>query len=301
MNIFPTLRHWLRNTAPVWQARNAGGRLRYWQERPALAAPEARAVASLRQDGITLAAVDEISPPGTFVELQSWARRRRELPEIEAAIRGRAEGKGPGPAGKKARFLVDLWGGPHELDLGNAFIRWSLSRPLLAIVSSYLGLVPRLREFFLEVTVPRRGLGDPIASQRWHQDPDDKKLVKVFLYLNDVDEGAGPFTYVKGSHASGRWRSAFPFDPDRGRHPDAAMVERLVPPEDRIVATGRAGTVIFCDTSGVHRGGYATMNERIMYTSVYTTPASRLPQRYTVPLAFEGQNLGRLARYAIRP
>ena len=43
---------------------------------------------------------------------------------------------------------------------------------------------------------------------------------------------------------------------------------------------GKAGTMIFCDTAGIHRGGYATKNERIMFTAGYRTPASPWPVRY---------------------
>ena len=38
-----------------------------------------------------------------------------------------------------------------------------------------------------------------VASQLWHRDFDDKHLLKAFLYLRDVDEGAGPFEYISES------------------------------------------------------------------------------------------------------
>ena len=45
---------------------------------------------------------------------------------------------------------------------------------------------------------------DRIHSQRWHRDFDDSHLLKVFLYLVDVDEQTGPFEFVAGS-ARGRY------------------------------------------------------------------------------------------------
>ena len=39
-----------------------------------------------------------------------------------------------------------------------------------------------------------------------------------------------------------------------------------VPKNDIRVCTGRAGTVVFCDTTTLHRGGYATKSERTMFT-----------------------------------
>ena len=41
-------------------------------------------------------------------------------------------------------------------------------------------------------------------SQLWHRDPaNDEHLLKVFVYLTDVDEGAGPFMYAAGTHPEG--------------------------------------------------------------------------------------------------
>ena len=48
-----------------------------------------------------------------------------------------------------------------------------------------------------------------VASQRWHRDPDDDHIVKMFIYLSDVAEEAGPFEYVRDSAAGGRYGDLF--------------------------------------------------------------------------------------------
>ena len=46
-------------------------------------------------------------------------------------------------------------------------------------------------------------------------------------------------------------------------------------PEDAIPTfTAPRGTVIFCDTSGFHRGGFATSRPRVLATVTYSSPAS---------------------------
>lgn len=300
MNSPAALRSSLGNTAVAWHIRNLPARLRHYRSGPALAAAEAKIARALRRDGIAIAHANDLFPAAIFRELGAWTNARRSLPKVAAQIQAHREGRGGELPGKKGRFLVDLWGGRHELDFSHPFIRFSLSNPVLGVVNAYLGMVSKFREFFLEVTVPL-GAGQPFASQRWHQDPDDRKLIKVFLYLNDVGESAGPFTYLKRSHAGGRWRRVFPFQPERGRHPDPAYVQRTVPATEFATATGPAGTIIFCDTSGVHRGGYAVANERIMFTAVFTTPASRLPRRYAVPSEINGARLDPRLRYAVQP
>ena len=46
-------------------------------------------------------------------------------------------------------------------------------------------------------------------------------------------------------------------------------------PEDKWVrAVGKKGTIIFADTRGYHKGGEARTKDRLMFTCMYTSPAS---------------------------
>jgi hypothetical protein len=38
--------------------------------------------------------------------------------------------------------------------------------------------------------------------------------------------------------------------------------------------TGPAGTLVFCNTSGFHRGGFSTTAPRVLATATYSSPAS---------------------------
>ncbi len=122
----------------------------------------------------------------------------------------------------------------------------------------------------------------------------------MFLYLNDVDEGAGPFTYVQYSHGGGRHRHIFAQEPPSGSPKMPPDADEKIPHEDVRVCTGAAGTIVFADTSGLHRGGFARERERLMYTSVYTPPASWTPIIYAYPDHFSmPPALTPLQRYAI--
>src|SRR5215218_7091532 len=75
---------------------------------------------------------------------------------------------------------------------------------ILDVVNSYFAMYTRLRQFnfwrnFATKTPPRN-------SQLWHRDPDDRLIVNLFVYLSDVDSGAGPLSYVPGSHGLGDLR-----------------------------------------------------------------------------------------------
>jgi hypothetical protein len=52
-----------------------------------------------------------------------------------------------------------------------------------------------------------------------------------------------------------------------------------VPDTEYRSATGDAGTIIFCDTSGFHRGGFARSKVRLLSYFTYVSPAAALAGR----------------------
>ena len=112
------------------------------------------------------------------------------------------------------------------------------------------------------------------SSQLWHHDPEDLKLVKVFIYLGAVDEGAGPFQYIPGSAGNGPYSRDFPWRPLGDTYPPEDQLFHRVSPSSVVSCVGPAGTIIFCNTSGFHRGGFATTAPRTMAVYNYASPAS---------------------------
>ncbi len=296
----------LRATKPLWLTLNREARRLYQHHPQALSSPEAKAAQSLQETGIAVTAMSDFFPPGTFEALAHYARTRWQSPEVASAAGRHREvltgTRAKTEASKKA-FLVNLWPGEPVLDLSHPFIRFSLSDPILKIVNAYLGLWAKFRAWRLEATIPMpEGVGAR-ASQRWHRDEEDQKLVKVFLYLSDVDEMSGPFMYLKHSHAGGKWRYIFPLAPPRGSRKMPPNEDGYIPKGDVLVCTAKAGTLIFCDTTGLHKGGLITAGgeSRLMYTSVYTSSASPWPIRYRYPSTWLGispSGLSPMARYA---
>ena len=93
---------------------------------------------------------------------------------------------------------------------------------------------------------------DPKWSQSWHRDPEDSQIVKVFVYFSDVDEQSGPFEYVWCSHLN--WFDLMPPQP-KGYNENPVDVSQI-PPALFAKVTGGPGTVAFCQTSGLHKGGH---------------------------------------------
>ena len=114
------------------------------------------------------------------------------------------------------------------------------------------------------------------ATQLWHRDPEDRYILKVFLYLSDVDDGAGPFTYAAGSHPKAKLRRepAFTSDADGARRSDDGQMAEVVPPGRWVKGTGPRGTLIFADTRGYHKGGLARERDRLLYTCQFLSKAA---------------------------
>jgi hypothetical protein len=68
------------------------------------------------------------------------------------------------------------------------------------------------------------------------------------------------------------------------KRPPEDEIERAVASEDRVVMTGPAGTMFFCDTGGFHRGGFAKRMPRVLAMWSYVSPAAGKGHRFEVDL-----------------
>jgi hypothetical protein len=102
-----------------------------------------------------------------------------------------------------------------ELDdivpFSDPLLQLAVSPELLDTVNLYLDFYSRLNQINYWNTNP---LKTPdrmrVASQNWHRDPEDRKLVKVFIYYTAVDENAGPFEYILESRPGQRHEKLWP-------------------------------------------------------------------------------------------
>lgn len=165
-------------------------------------------------------------------------------------------------------YLVNLIT-PKTVHLADGpILRLALDPKLLEVVSDYLGLWPRLFQIHSWLNYPTEQ--PPKASQMWHRDPEDLRIVKAFIYLVDVDEDTGPFTFIPRTHPFGEFASCVPHHKDRKRVEDDEMNPILSPDLHR-VCTGPADTMILADTVGYHRGGKPRSRNRVLLTFTYTS------------------------------
>ena len=145
---------------------------------------------------------------------------------------------------------------------------------MLDIANTYLGLWSKLEYVDMWYSVPQPVDADRVSSQRWHRDFNDKHLLKAFLYLVDVDAGTGPFEYVPGSAPGGARRRVAVASARRATTRPTASSRSGSRTDGIRTFTAPKGTLVFCNTSGFHRGGFATEKPRVLATVTYSSPAS---------------------------
>jgi hypothetical protein len=283
--------HWLMNRAATRAYANGKGL-------PDVSALQQRVVDELKTRGISLVHFNDLFPDKKFSDLQELGERLLQRPGNQDRIRA-IEG-GAIPVDVSKFYLVRLVGRPPVFDHDDRFVELALSDGILGIVGAYLGMFSRVVGMDLWCNVPTGG--PDRYSQSWHRDPEDKRLVKIFLYLRDVDRGAGPFFYIPGSHNDGPLGNLYPQTMPDSLYPASGEVEKRVAESQILTCTGRAGTLIFCDTTGLHKGGHPRSNLRVLFTAEYASNAAFLDpdnrDRYVIR-GLRKDRLGPAAKYGI--
>jgi len=242
----------------------------YAHGRPELDDVQARIVSEVESQGYSLL---------TFPELFSDEARWHELEEMrDHFVRATEADLGKGGEHVRVRegkeFVVRLHSYGVTIGLDDPWFAICASRRMLDVANAYLHMWSKLEYLDVWYSVPQTADAARVSSQLWHRDYNDKHLLKAFLYLVDVDEEMGPFQYVAGSQPGGPYADAWPWKPLGQNYPSEGELERRIPESAVKSFVGAKATLVFCNTSGFHRGGFSTTSPRILATATYTSPAS---------------------------
>lgn len=245
---------------------------------PQLSPVEARIVEEMKLHGVAVTSLDELAVEGTS--------------EMIAA--GTAISLALASAAKRPRYFSGRHAvSPEIASQANyrAIFHWGLDLSLLRIVEGYLGLPPAYDGPKVTYT---KADGRQAGTRLWHRDREDRRMLKIAVYLTDVPESGGPLQCLRSEIFDG------PVDRDF-RYPvlsHAQLEQRLgrTITDDNITScTGPAGTVVLMDTARLfHRGKPAvTVDRRAIFHSYF----SRTPRH---PFFCERSDLSRfeLAQFA---
>ncbi len=130
-----------------------------------------------------------------------------------------------------------------------------LSEPLLDFAERYMGLPVR----YFGVSVKREVANGVFEGTRnFHTDPEDENVLKIIVYLNDVDTGTGPFQCLSAP------------DSAKAGSAQGAELERIVPPASWVTCLGPRLTANVCDTARcLHRASPPVTTDRYSITFSY--------------------------------
>jgi hypothetical protein len=179
-------------------------------------------------------------------------------------------------------FVVELLGRHPRFDPESPIVQLAFHPQLRALIQDYVRMHLRLHDLNIWLNLPSTEA--PQLSQRWHRDePDDRHILKAFVYLRDVPQGAGPLSYVRGSHRDAGRRAQLPSTWDGyGFRVSDEDVEQHFGADRVLTVPGDAGTIVVTDTRGYHRGGWAVDQERLVLMSLFASRTSR-KRRLIVP------------------
>lgn len=184
----------------------------------------------------------------------------------------------PGTMADLARHGDTYWAEDlNQLTRLEWFQKLAFDPYILSTAARYLGCCPIHVQtnvwFSFPTKADRKNLSE--NAQMFHQDKEFLKFIKVFIYLSDVDMDRGPHCYVEGSHVDEAISYGVPFS---ARLSDAEATR--IYGADRIKqVVGPAGSIVFGDTSCLHKGtplksGYRLMLQLEYASSLYCSPVT---------------------------
>ena len=250
----------------------------YWPQTgpPPLPAHEQQILKALRQEGVATTSLQRLDYPQTPALLRAIAAVSVDLPDASGLLAGASDRQVEGHQTciPKNQLLqhpdIFLWGLQEAcLDLAETYFQQPIA---------YLGC-----SLFQEIPNQRQS-----GVRLWHRDGEDYKVLKLLLYLNDVDEGGGPFEYIPRQMSP----SYRPFRHQGNIITDAVMA-LVIPPTQWRQCLGPRGTVIVVDTVSVFHHATVPQRPRIALTFAYTSARPkdlercRLFFKYSDPVAWQ--------------
>ena len=144
-----------------------------------------------------------------------------------------------------------------------------------------------LRKSFINPNEKARG------TQQWHVDRNSPKIMKTFMYLNDVDEDGGPFCVVEGSRKNmSSGTDGKPFFYSNSHRMSDEWVEMTFGTDKIKKLTAKMGDMIISNQTGAyHKGLKPTKNERAMLTTNWVIHSEEFKPGYFKIREEDYQNL----------
>jgi len=193
---------------------------------------ESQILSDLETEGVHVTSIDQLMP--------DFPAASREV-LLRASVFLKNEINGPeAKTWRRGESSYDLTGGALLARLPEAYLI-GLNERVLALALRYFGLPVGYHGAVLRHSLID---GEFVGTRLWHQDAEDFNVLRMVVYLNDVQLGGGPFEYIPRSLGIS-YRQFRGFE---ARITNAEM-SKVVPVRLWKQITGPAGTIVLCDTA----------------------------------------------------
>ena len=116
-----------------------------------------------------------------------------------------------------------------------------------------------------------------VQSQNWHRDPGGRKLIKFFVFFDDIGELNGSLEYIPNSQYTSQSKitNIFDFNNNNSIYPISYShmkneydIFSKVSDNKRLITEAKMGDCISVDTTGFHRAGFCSKNKYRKYLHV---------------------------------
>ncbi len=232
-----------------------------------------RVVETLARDGIAITTCEQLfGSDAPMRELVATVARLEH--EQRAQIERQRQAAAQHSEGHKGYMHMFVGARDARLPRDHGFVAFAQRDALHAVADTYFGMRTELRQ--VDVWYNFATPHELKASQLWHRDREDRHILKVFVYLDDVDDEMGPLTYALGSHQERANEPESFREPGHGNARSTnEQMAAVIPTTRWKKAVGPRGTIVFADTAGLHRGGDTRRGERHVFVCMYTSSACR--------------------------
>ncbi|MFW6359706.1 MAG: hypothetical protein ACOC0N_10915 [Chroococcales cyanobacterium] len=236
--------------------------VKYSRQLPLLSESDQNLVNQLKQEGVVMTSLEELAIPSTPQLLRA---ANALLPDLEITEFTTAPSKN-----KQHAFSHSIPVNPSKIakQYPEMFL-WGLEDRILNILERYVGIPVACHGINMRRDIAN---SQQIGTRYWHIDGEDRTVVKILIYISDVDETCGPFEYIPKSLTP----SYKAFKSVNYTVSDSEMAN-VVPPNQWRTCTGKAGTVIFVDTGQVFHHGKVPEKERTAIFFAYTSQRPKRP------------------------
>ncbi|QDL10007.1 2OG-Fe(II) oxygenase [Brasilonema octagenarum UFV-E1] len=222
---------------------------------PILSSTDQAIVETLNNEGLFITSLEELSIPFTSEILEAAKNLMPKIPRVLCD--------------DEKEFVIHATT-QQIMEYPEIFL-WGLQQRLLNIAENYFGLPVAYHGAYF-----RRDLVNEVQkkSRLWHMDREDRKLFKVIIYLNDINDDGGPFQYIPKDITS---KVADSLGYKSGYIRDES-IQRFVSPSNYKSCTGPSGTVVIAGTSNIfHRGKVPVTDDRFTIFFDYTSRQPKFP------------------------